>query len=200
MSVFSDYLETISRINDLGNGLSDDLQKKSPCNPGTTFNVEWLFHCGMLFSSQDKWWGNFKSRHSAHEGIDITFYRTCKNRTHCFDDFIKIPAMSDGVVLNICNDFLARTLVVKQKNIISSKTQIIVLYSHVIPEKNLKPGQKIKKNEIIATICNNDKNPQLPSHLHFSCFEILKNIKPEHLNWDIFSNNLEVNMINPVFL
>jgi len=208
MSVFSDYLETISQINDLGNGLSGDLPgdlsgdlpKKSTFNSDNTSKIEWLFYCGMLFSSRDKWWGNFKHRSSTHEGIDITFYRTCNHKTYCFDNSIKVPAMDDSIVLNICNDFLAKTIVTQYKNVTASKTQILFLYSHVIPEKNLKPGQKIRKNKSIAKVCNNDKNPQLPPHLHFSCFEILKDIKSEHLNWDLFSKNIDINMINPVFL
>ena len=98
MSKFSDYLEAISMINDLGNASSSANASK----------VQWLFHSGMLFSSKDKWWGDFGCRHSAHEGIDITFYRTHKNKTFCFDDSIKIPAMDDGIILNICDDFLRR--------------------------------------------------------------------------------------------
>jgi len=57
MSKFSDYLESISQVNGLANGM------------GNGQKVQWLFYCGMLFSSKDKWWGDFKFRHSAHEGF-----------------------------------------------------------------------------------------------------------------------------------
>jgi hypothetical protein len=200
MSKLSDYLQAISKINNLGNGLSSDSLKELPLNSTNTFKVQWLFHCGMLFSSRDKWWGDFKYRQSTHEGIDITFYRLPDNKIHCFDDSIRVPAMDDGIIVNICDDFLARTLVVKYTKISASNTQIFFAYAHIIPKKDLKSGHKIKKNEVIATICKNSKNPQLPPHLHFSCFEVPKDISPEYLNWDFFSKSSDINLINPVFL
>ncbi len=200
MSKFSDYLEAISKINDLGNGLSGDLLKDLPSNSANTFNVQWLFHCGMLFSSKDKWWGDFKYRQSAHEGIDIGFYKTSSNTIHCFDDSIKVPAMADGVILNICDDFLAQTLVIRHQYFISSNWHILFVYAHITPEKSLKPGHVVKTDDLIAKVGNTYKNPQLPPHLHFSCFEISKDIKPEHLNWDLFSKSPHINLINPVFL
>ncbi len=92
------------------------------------------------------------------------------------------------------------TALVKHKKITSLNSQILFAYAHIIPQKGLKSGQRIRKNEVLATICKNSKNPQLPPHLHFSCFEIPKNIRPEHLNWDLFSKSPDINLINPVFL
>lgn len=184
MSKFSDYLGAIARVNGLGNGES----------------VEWLFHCGMLFSSRDKWWGDFQFRHAAHEGIDITYFRTRTDKTDCFDDDIRVPAMDDGVVLNICDDFLGQTLVVGHKPLTHPDSQILFAYSHIIPEGRIKKGQLIKKERVIARVSHTRKNPQLPPHLHFSCFETIQKVQCEHLNWQLFSDSLKVNMIHPVFL
>ncbi|WP_299978876.1 peptidoglycan DD-metalloendopeptidase family protein [Desulfobacula sp.] len=189
MSRFSDYLESISQVNGLGNGMENG-QK-----------IHWLFHCGMLFSSKDKWWGDFKFRHSAHEGIDITYYRTHLDGMHRFDDSIKVPAMDDGIILNICDDFLGQTLVIEHENPLLFNRRILFAYAHIIPEKNLKTDRIVKKGEIIARVCDTCKNPQLPPHLHFSCFEVLKQVPPEHLDWNLFfSENLEVNLVHPIFL
>jgi len=196
MSKFSGYLEAIFKINDLGNGFSNDL----PFNSTNDFKVQWLFHCGMLFSSRDKWWGDFKYRLSTHEGIDITFYKTEYNEIHCFDDSIKVPAMDDGIILNICDDFLAQTIVIRHKVLTSSNRQILFTYAHIVPEKGLQPGHIVTINDPIAKVSNTYKNPQLPPHLHFSCFEIPQDIRPEHLNWDLFSKSPDINLINPVFL
>ena len=192
MSKFSDYLQAISQVNGLVNGQANGL--------GNNRKVQWLFHCGMLFSSKDKWWGDFKFRHCPHEGIDITYYRTNPDEIHSFDDSIKVPAMDDGFILNICDDFLGQTLVVEHENSIVFNRRIIFAYAHIIPEKNLKVGHNIKKKDVIARVCDTNRNPQLPPHLHFSCFEVLKKVPPEHLNWDLFSKNLEVNLIHPVSL
>ena len=188
MSKFSDYLDVISQVNNLS------------CSLGNGQKVQWLFHCGMLFSSMDKWWGDFKFRHSAHEGIDITYYRTHPGEMLCFDDSFKVPAMDDGIILNICDDFLAQTLVIEHKNSISSSKRILFAYAHIIPEKGLKIGNIIQKKAVVARVCDTYKNPLLPPHLHFSCFEISKEVEPKHLNWDLFSSDPGINLIHPVFL
>jgi len=188
MNKFSDYLQAISHINNLGDGLENGRK------------VQWLFYCGMLLSSKDKWWGNFKLRQSAHEGIDITYYRTYPDEIQNFDDSIKIPAMDDGIILNICDDFLAQTLVVEHENSMLFNRRTLFVYAHIIPEKNLKTGHIIKKQDVIARVSDTYKNPQLPPHLHFSCFEVLKKVQPEYLNWNLFSKNIDVNLIHPVFL
>jgi hypothetical protein len=184
MSKFSDYLLAISQVNNLGN----DQQ------------IQWLFHCGMLLSSMDKWWGDFGFRHAAHEGIDITYFKSCNNEIKNFDCSIKIPAMDDGIVLNICNDFLGKTLVVEHKTLSLINRSILFVYSHITHESSIKPGCAIKKNDVIAKVCPTNKNPLLPPHLHFSCFEVFKNVPKKELNWDLFSKQSKVNMINPVFL
>ena len=184
MSRFSDYLHTISHVNDLGNGEK----------------TEWLFHCGMLFSSKDKWWGDFKFRHCVHEGIDITYYRTHPDKIQCFDNSIRVPAMDDGIIVNICDDFLGQTLVVEHKNSNRSHRQILFVYAHIIPEKDLKMGLPIQREDIIARVCDTDKNPLLPPHFHFSCFEVPQQIQPGNLDWNLFSKNHEINLIHPVFL
>jgi len=184
MKRFSEYLATIARINNLGMGQP----------------VEWLFHTGMLFSTREKWWGDFKSRASAHEGIDITYFRTKPREVCRFDDTIIIPAMEDGQIINICNDFLGKTLVVDLENNEDSDIRVFLAYAHILPEKELIEGDRLKKNDIIARVCDTGKNPQLPPHLHFSCFEVKKHILPEYLNWTLFSASADVNPIHPVFL
>ena len=184
MKRFPEYLATLSRVNGLGKGQA----------------VQWLFYSGMLFSSRDKWWGDFGIRSSAHEGIDITYYRTLPEEVCCFDDAILVPAMEDGRVINICDDFLGSTLVVDLEKEDLVGTRVIFAYAHIQPESGLSAGQAIKKNEPIARVGNTRKNPQLPPHLHFSCFEVEKEVLPETLDWTLFSKDRAVEGINPVFL
>jgi len=184
MKRFSEYLTAIARINRLGNGRQ----------------VEWLFHTGMLFSTRDKWWGDFGFRSSVHEGIDITYYRTLPGEMCCFDDTILVPAMEDGRIINLCDDFLGRTLVVDPEKEGLAGTRVIFTYAHILPQSRLTIGHRISKNEVIARVCDTRKNPQLPPHLHFSCFEVEKGVLPEEMNWNLFSKGQAVKRINPVFL
>jgi len=184
MSLFSNYLKAISHVNGLGNGRG----------------VEWLFHCGMLFSSWDKWWGDFKYRQSVHEGIDITYYRTYSGAIYHFDTSIKVPAVDDGIIINICDDFLGQTLVVEHKNLYGFSTRVLFVYAHIIPEEWVKIDRTIQKKSIIARVCDTDRNPLLPPHLHLSCFEVPNEIHTKDLDWNLFSKNHGFNLIHPVFL
>jgi len=184
MNRFSNYLKTISRVNNLENGSK----------------VQWLFHCGMLFSSMDKWWGDFKFRNCAHEGIDVTYFRTDPGEIQCFGPSVKIPAMDDGKILNICDDYLGQTLVVEHHHSMHFNRRIIWVYAHITPEKGLRQTDSIQKDDIIARVCDTHKNPQLPPHLHFSCFEVDPLVQHHHLTWDLFSKKDDVNLIHPLFV
>lgn len=95
MKKFNYYLNTLSQLNKLGKGTP----------------VQWHFHCGMLFLTKDKWWGDFKIRNTIHEGIDITYYKTVSGHWRQLDVTTLVPAMESGIVLNICGDFLGQTIV-----------------------------------------------------------------------------------------
>lgn len=189
MKKFAAYLEAIDHLNRLGDG-----------DP-----VQWLFYPGMLFSSWDKWWGDFGIRATAHEGIDITYYRTLSGNLCRFDPSILIPAMEDGLIINICDDFLGRTLIIEHDQAelsgFNRHTKIVSAYAHLVPEKGLSIGQKIKKDQVLARVCPNVKNPQLPPHFHFSCFEIFNGLAPEKLDWPLFSSrDAAIRLIHPLFL
>ena len=192
MRKFSDYLKVISWVNNLGNNQGAGQEANSP--------VQWLFHCGMLFSSLNKWWGDFKFRHAIHEGIDITYFRTRSGEIKCFNPSTRIPAMDNGKIIHICDDFLGQTIVVEHDISISFNRRILFVYAHIIPETNVKTGILIHKDDIIATVCDTKKNPILPPHLHFSCFEVPSYIPPKDLNWKLFSKNPDIHLIHPVFL
>jgi hypothetical protein len=154
----------------------------------------------MLFSTRDKWWGDFKFRLTAHEGIDITYFRTVRGRWNCFDPGTKIPAMDNGRVLNICDDFLGKSLVVEHKPTGYRDGKILFVYAHIIPAPGIKTGCSIRKDSLIAHVCDTRKNPQLPPHLHFSCFEANPQVEGKDLNWTLFSDPSKVKPLHPVFL
>jgi hypothetical protein len=108
--------------------------------------------------------------------------------------------MADGRIINVCDDFLGQTLVVDPEKEGSGGTRVVFTYAHILPQNRLNRGHRIKKNEIIARVCDTRKNPQLPPHLHFSCFEVEKTVLPAALTWTLFSKDLTVKGINPVFL
>ncbi len=186
MQKFINYLNTLSRINDLGQG-----------DP-----VQWHFHCGMLFLAQNKWWGDFKLRSSIHEGIDITYYTTLSGKWQEFDETVLVPAMASGIVLNICDDFLGRTIVTQSFLPTGNlKTRILLAYAHIQPWQGIQRNSIVMEKSVLATVCKSKKKPpQLPPHLHLSCFEVPNNIPADDLNWNLFSKSPDVRLIHPLFV
>jgi hypothetical protein len=180
---FRQYLSSIAKANTLGD------------------NVEWLFYPGMLQDSWKKWWDDFAMRHAAHEGIDICFFRTRSKEIGRLDKNAPIPAMDKGIVLNIADDFLGQTLVMAKEKPGTFFPKLIFVYSHLKIEKDLVPGDRVKKGQIIGQVFDTSQKPsKLFPHLHLSCIELMQKIPFNELDWNLFSDRENVNLINPVFI
>ncbi len=163
--------------------------------------MQWYFHCGMLFLTKDKWWGDFKLRNSVHEGIDITYYKAASDSWRQLNEAILVPTMESGIVLNICDDFLGKTIVTQPfLPMTNSDSRILLVYAHIEPWNDIQIDSIILEGCSIATLSHTKKNPQLPPHLHLSCFEVPKNIPAKELNWNLFSKSDVVRLIHPLFL
>ena len=195
MQKIQSYLEKIADINNLDIALSDN------------HIGEWVFHHGMLFSSPDTWWQSHKTskpdkRKTVHEGIDILFYKDKNKHIQQLKADAFIPAYSGGKIINICNDFISKSIIVRHNISLKQRLDLIIVYAHILPSNKIKVGINLKQGDIIATIARTDKKKTtLPPHLHFSVIEIPKNIPTEHLNWEFFSDKKsKINLMNPLFL
>lgn len=185
MNRFAEYLQSIVRINRLDSGE----------------NNAWMFHPGMLFYSMDKWWGDYRFRATRHEGIDICYYGASGSpRLRGIRAGSLVPAMADGEVLHICNDFLGQTIIIRHQEAGDTPWPVVICYAHILPEQSLRIGDTVKKEALVARVIDTVKNPLLPPHLHISCFEILSDILPSKWDWSLFTDNSKVRMISPVFL
>ena len=183
MTRFKQYLSSIASANNLKDG------------------IEWVFYPGMLLDSKSKWWGDFKTRHAAHEGIDICFFRTFDKTIRCLKPGAVVPAWSTGTVINLCEDFLGHTLVVEPENTAGGPTRMLEVFSHLAPCEGITPGTRVSAGRIIArTFDTRTKGLPLLPHLHVSCIEVASHIPFEALNWSLFPLREKVNVINPVFV
>ena len=66
----------------------------------------WFLLPGMRFDSSDKWWGDFKKRKTRHEGVDFCLYKDQQDRIFSVEPGMKVPAMYDGLVMAVIDDFL----------------------------------------------------------------------------------------------
>lgn len=208
---FENFLKSISQINHL-----------PLCRSG-----EWLFYPGMLFGSSAKWWADWKTRYTAHEGIDIAFYRTMNGDIGSFNPYIAVPAMADGTILNICDDFLGQSVVIEHgwagctahEMCDHEKSTVAAVYSHIcieksltdryqlpeerLPQNILKAGMAVTKGQIIGRVADTSmKKSGILPHLHISIIEISVNTPFNELNWELFANPDcdSVRFLNPLWL
>ena len=163
--------------------------------------TDWLFFPGMLAESHSKWWGDFKTRPTAHEGIDICFYRTRNGQIRHLHAGATVPAWSDGTVLNICDDLLGQSLVVAPgEKSSTSATRVLEVFSHLVPLESITPGARVHSGQVIAGIAEpRAKKSILLPHLHLSCIEVPSHFPIEALDWSLFPFRENINVINPVF-
>ncbi len=169
---------------------------------GRAEETDWFFYPGMLQDSPDKWWDDWKFRHAVHEGVDICFYRepADKGPVHTLGPGARIPALAHGVVRNICPDFLGHSIVVEPMGFEKEPRRILWVYSHQTPVKDLAPGSRIKKDQIISHLFDTRiKASKLLSHLHLSCMEVPRDIPFDEFNWGLFPHRNRINLINPVW-
>jgi len=187
----------------------------------------------MLFGSLLKWWGDWRERYTRHEGVDIAFYRSviaqlqnnsnfssgiCNYRntgscrdTQSFNPNIIIPAVADGTILNICDDFLGKSVVIDHPSLTNSthlqskieNSTFAVIYSHLCVEiqsidnhlknrlakNHLNVGANVEKGQIIGIVADTSmRKSGIVPHLHISVAQISAEIPCCELNWNLFGN------------
>ncbi len=164
----TDYLDTLARINDLP--VSD---------PG-----QWFFYPGMLFLSKKKWWADFGIRHASHEGLDIGIFKNRSGNRQWLDTTTRIPARARGTVINVCDDFLGRSVIVRHFS--TRQSRQVSVYSHLKVPGTVFPGKKVEPGEIMGTIADTTgKKSGIHCHLHISLMEIANQIPDRNITWQV---------------
>lgn len=148
-------------------------------------------------------------------------YRDSNNRVVSFSPDIQIPAMADGTILNICDDFLGKSVIVSVDTVaycvkaravkdeylsITNNTHTIsgtiaVIYSHIHPVRTLKKGIPVKIGQLMGNTSDTSmRTSDIGCHLHISVMAILKSVPTHELNWDLFvrKGQESVQFYNPV--
>ncbi len=158
----------------------------------------WFFYPGMEFGAQETWWGDRGRRARSHEGIDLCFYRGVEDNIFHIDEGAKIPAMYDGIVLKIIDDFIGETVIMKHSFPEISEGTFLTLYGHTNPKKSLAAGQSVKAGEIIATLATPRRSKDLLPHLHLTLAWTTDPIPYEILNWTTIGNPDIVRLVDPL--
>lgn len=191
MKVFQRYLDLIARTN----GLARET------GPAEQADVEWRFYPGMLQESCGKWWADFGTRATCHEGIDICFFRSGPEPAVPLAPGAAVPALFGGTVLNISGDLLGKSVVISLAREAKGVGPVVMVYSHLDPLPGIAPGDRIGAGEVIGrTFDTSLKKSRLLPHLHLSCICLPPGVANREMTWSLFADRDRVFHINPVFL
>lgn len=159
----------------------------------------WFFYSGMLFGSDDKWWGMGGERPSPHEGLDICFFKNSVGDVKKMEGPISIPVMDDGIVFDIsCNDFIDSSIFVRHEYQDSNGLYLHSVYAHSTPVKNLSPGQVLKHGDVLATMGDPAKKDlSIPAHIHVSMVFLPEDYPKDMLSWQILALSYQARLVDP---
>ena len=159
----------------------------------------WVFCPGMLFSSQDKWWGDQGKRDRLHEGLDFCLYRDQRNRIFSLDEKTKIPAMYDGTVVGIIDDFIGKSVILEHDLYDSDNSRFCTIYGHTDLIEGLFICKTVRQGDVIANLaCWKElKSNPLP-HLHISLGWASESLSYDQLDWKAIGDPGTLTLLNPL--
>ncbi len=160
---------------------------------------EWIFYPGMLFGSEEKWWNKGK-RDNPHEGLDLCFYKDQIDRICLLDEQTKIPAIFNGMIVGIFEDFLGKSIIVE--HVLNKQAgSFCTIFGHVIPKSGIATGSRIKQGEPIALISGTGKSKsKILPHLHISLGRVSEGISYGGLDWKSIGNPEKFSLQDPILL
>jgi murein DD-endopeptidase MepM/ murein hydrolase activator NlpD len=145
--------------------------------------VAWAMVPGMAFGSTDRWWGDRGRRERPHEGVDLCLYRDRLGQVCRLGEHARLPAMYDGTVVRLCDDFLGRSVMMEHD--LPAGARLYTMYGHTVPRPDLRVGQAVRAGEIVAGLAPlpPHKADILP-HLHISLGWASGAVPHDQLDWE----------------
>lgn len=143
---------------------------------------------GMDFGDREKWWTRGGKRCRAHEGVDVVCGEDGAGERHFLGEGIKVPCLTSGEIIAICDDFLGQSVWVRGKS--RSLGSIVAVHAHILPKGRL--GDHVGRGAEIGMIA--PAEGEVPAHLHLSLLRFnpalpWADIDWHYLNkcdWDLF--------------
>jgi hypothetical protein len=158
----------------------------------------WVFWESMLFKSSRKWWGDRGERDRRHEGLDLVLYQDRSGRILRLELKTRIPAMYDGVVAGIIDDFLGKSVIVAHQ-FPNCDQMLLSIYGHTSPGAGLKTGETLKEGEIIGTLAGPGKSKAaVRPHLHVSLGWVSSIHACRDLDWGKMNDPTVITMLDPL--
>ncbi len=159
--------------------------------------MAWIFCPGMLFNAKDKWWGDRGRRSKPHEGVDLCLYRNGRGRIHRLDEKTAVPALYQGSIVKIFDDFLGQSIIMEHR--FPNGDPFCSIYGHIKPHRSIHAGSDINEGDIVATINGPgiSKTGILP-HIHLSIGLLSRDMSADRLDWDRIVDPDVMTLVDPL--
>jgi hypothetical protein len=152
----------------------------------------WHVEPAMRFCAARLWWADRGPRPRPHEGLDLAFYRGRADRVRRLDLETGIPAMYDGAVVHLCDDYVGRSVMMEHR-FSGRPGWFYTLYGHTRPCRGIAAGRALCAGEVVAQLApvTRPGSTTLP-HLHISVGWAPEPVTPQRLDWDLLPDVLRL--------
>jgi hypothetical protein len=158
----------------------------------------WVFVPAMLFGAKDKWWGDRGKRISPHEGLDFCLFSGASSNLFHLEAGTRIPAMHDGTVVAIVDDFLGKSIVLEHR-LSDHPSTFLTIYGHLAPRDALRLGNAVREADVIGTLADSGRSPvNIHPHLHVSHALPSESPSYDSLTWRDLNDPELFTMIDPL--
>jgi len=167
------------------------------CNDNLHNTQKFILYPGMEFDSLEKWWPDSGMRPTRHEGIDICYYRESSGSVNQVTPRTAVPAMADGQITGICEDFLGFSVFVAHPH--ESYSCFMSIYAHIIPFPTLETGMNVNMGQVLGRVADTSgRKNRMVCHLHFSLLGFTYSPPPEVLDWHLIGGSGRKQLIDPL--
>jgi murein DD-endopeptidase MepM/ murein hydrolase activator NlpD len=159
---------------------------------------EWAFYPGMLFGAKGKWWGDKGERDTPHEGLDICFYKTGREKLLPVVPGTLIPSAFDGLVVKVSPDFLGESVFIRHDGIAEGQARLMTIFGHTSPVEGLGAGSHVARGEVIGSVARPRPGQKVPPHLHVSIAWVNEAATDTELDWARIAGSKNVTLIDPL--
>jgi hypothetical protein len=160
-------------------------------------NAAFVFHPGMLFDTDRKWWSPHGTRASSHEGVDLCLIHRPDRGPQPLPADTPALAPAGGWIAAIFSDFLGRTVLLSHGLDSSRDCEWFSLLAHIRPHPDLECGMQVKARSVLGWTKQFTRPPGMLCHLHFS-LGLFQSPGDYDLSWPELTRRKRVSFLDPL--
>ena len=159
-------------------------------------HISFVFHPGMLFDSERKWWSPHGQRPSPHEGLDLCLLQLPGQAPKPLPADTPVLAAAPGRVRAVIPDFLGQSVIISHGQDQTGSKEWISLLAHIDPHPDIGEGLFLESGQELGRTRTFAKPPGMLCHLHLS-IGLLLTPRNYDLTWPELTKRNRVHFIDP---